>query len=207
MIAIIDYGLGNLKSVFGAVKRLGYDVVISRDFKDLERAHKLILPGVGAFGDGMRNLNEFGLVDCLSTLVLKESKPILGICLGAQLMAEESFEFGNNQGLGWIKGSVIKFDLADKKLRIPHVGWNSLLQVKDDPLFHDIPDKGLFYFVHSYHLQCKEDIVIGECEYGNRFTAAFHKNNIYGTQFHPEKSQLLGLELLKNFLGAEVNVA
>ena len=201
MIVIIDYGLGNLKSVAGAVRKLGYEPVISNKHEDLINAEKLILPGVGAFGDGMKNLESLGLIGLLERLVLKERKPILGICLGSQLMAKESFEFGNHKGLAWIDASVVKLETNSDGLRIPHVGWNDLIKIKDDVLFKDIPDDALFYYVHSFHIRCNEKaIVIGECEYGIRFTAALHRDNIYATQFHPEKSQLHGLQLLRNYL-------
>jgi len=200
MIVIIDYGLGNLRSVAGAVKRVGFDVCISNKWDDLKTAESLILPGVGAFGDGMRNLRDLGLVEMLNELVMKEKKAILGICLGSQLMAKESFEFGHHEGLGWIDASVVRIDAQDG-LRIPHVGWNHLWQTKKDNIFKNIPQGALFYYVHSFYVQPREkDIVIGECEYGIRFPVAFRKDNICGTQFHPEKSQLCGLELLKNFL-------
>jgi glutamine amidotransferase len=179
---------------------VGYEPLISNRVEDLERADKLILPGVGAFGDGMANLYRLGLVEPLTRLVTQH-KPILGICLGAQLIARESYEFGHHRGLGWIEASVVKIDTNGQALRLPHVGWNDLYQVKDSLLFEDIPPEALFYYVHSFRIKCdSSDIVIGECEYGTRFTAAFQKGNIYGTQFHPEKSQLHGLNLLKNFL-------
>lgn len=202
MIVIIDYGLGNLRSVAGAVKRLGYEPFISNDPEVLHKAEKLILPGVGAFGDGMKNLQRLGLLDVLNHLVIKEKKPILGICLGLQLMAKESYEFGHHKGLGWIDASVVKLDAEKTGLRVPHVGWNDLMQCKGDILFESIENDALFYYVHSFYVRCdNRSIVIGECDYGCRFTAAFHQENIYATQFHPEKSQRQGLTLLGNFLG------
>lgn len=198
---IIDYGLGNLRSVTGALRKLDFEPRISNKLEDIEKAEKLILPGVGAFGDGMKNLEHLGLVEPLNQLVLNERKPILGICLGSQLMARESCEFGHHVGLGWIDARVTALKTKNNKLRVPHLGWNDLIQLKDSILFEGIPHDALFYYVHSFYIQCKNrDIVIGECEYGIRFTAAFNQNNIYGTQFHPEKSQLSGLTLLKNFL-------
>lgn len=201
MIAIIDYGMGNLRSVAGAVKRLGHEVVVSNRVADLINSEKLILPGVGAFGDAMRNLRDLGLVEPLDMMVMKKGKPILGICLGCQLMAKESFEFGHHAGLGWLDASVIKIEVPDRALRVPHVGWNQLIRIRDDVLLEGIPDEALFYFVHSFHLACSDrKAVTGESEYGIRFAASFHKDNIYATQFHPEKSQLDGLTLLGNFL-------
>ena len=201
MVAIIDYGLGNLRSVAGAVKKAGYDPLISNKKDVLDSAEKLILPGVGAYGDGMKNLDRLGLVNQLDRLVMREKKPILGICLGSQLMAEHSEEFGRHKGLGWIKGSVVRIDTKDTGLRVPHVGWNDLIQTKDSVLFEGVPENALFYYVHSFHTVCRDiDMVIGECEYGTRFIAAFHRENIYATQFHPEKSQLYGMKVLKNFL-------
>lgn len=200
-VAIIDYGLGNLRSVAGAIKKLDHEPVISSRIQDLEAADKLILPGVGAFGDGMANLRRLGLIEPLNHLVVTQQKPILGICLGAQLMAQESCEFGAHTGLGWLKGKVVKIETKEKQLRIPHVGWNDLIQTRDDILFEGIPKDALFYYVHSFYIQCADSgVVIGECEYGVRFTAAIHQDNIYATQFHPEKSQSHGLSLLKNFL-------
>ena len=200
MIAIVNYGLGNLRSVAGAVERLGVETIITNDATELSKAEKLILPGVGAFGDGIRNLRASGLEKILNRLVLGGSKPILGICLGFQLMAKESCEFGHHRGLGWIDAVVEKLDTKGR-LRLPHVGWNDLFQKKRSMLFKNVPENALFYYVHSYHVRClDQSIVIGECDYGMEFTAAVEKNNIFGTQFHPEKSQKWGLELMKNYL-------
>lgn len=201
MIGIIDYGLGNLTSVAGAIEKLGYEPVITCNVAKLEQAHKLILPGVGAFGDGMRNLHDRGLVDPLTQMVVSGGKPILGICLGSQLLARESEEFGHNNGLGWIDATVRRLRPEKKTMRIPHVGWNNLIQIKESILFTDVPDDALFYYVHSYCISAADrDIVIGTCEYGVRFVAAVQTGNIYATQFHPEKSQQHGLTLLGNFL-------
>lgn len=201
MIAVIDYGLGNVRSVAGAVQRVGYEPVLTRDPHTLARADKLILPGVGAFPDGMARLKAQGLDGVLGELVIGRGKPILGICLGMQLLAKESLEFGRHQGLGWIDATVIKLECDGTKLRLPHVGWNDLFQVARCPLFKEIPEDALFYYVHSYHLECRSrDLVKGECEYGGRVTAVVQKDNIFGVQFHPEKSQLCGLVMLKNFL-------
>ena len=201
MVGIIDYGLGNLRSVAGAVEKVGYSQIISDKISDLSKASNLILPGVGAFEDGIVNLMKRNLIENLTDLVINKNVPILGICLGAQLMAKDSYEFGYNKGLGWIDASVIKIETNNECYKVPHVGWNDLFKVKESPLFNGIPHTALFYYVHSFHIKFNDDnCVIGECEYGNKFTAAFQKNNIYGTQFHPEKSQFYGLTLLKNFL-------
>ena len=201
MIAVIDYGLGNLRSVAGAVEKVGHDPIITNSRVDLENADKLILPGVGAFRDGMANLHDLGLIEILTDLVISEGKPILGICLGSHLMAREGYEFGRHKGLGWIDASVIRIDACGTDLRVPHVGWNELIKIKESLLFDGIPDDALFYYVHSFHVECDDpEVVIGQCEYGVTITAAFQKDNIYATQFHPEKSQLDGLRLLKNFL-------
>ena len=200
-VAIVDYGLGNLRSVAGAVEKVGHEPVISSLVEDLESADKLVLPGVGAFGDGMANLHSLGLVEPLTRLVIEEEKPVLGICLGSQLLARESSEFGHHEGLGWIDASVERIETEGNGLRVPHVGWNQLIKTRESVLFDEIPDDALFYFVHSFVINCEEaETVIGECEYGTRFAAAMQKGNIYATQFHPEKSQLDGLRLLKNFL-------
>jgi glutamine amidotransferase len=201
MVVIIDYGLGNLRSVAGAVHRLGHAFRVSNRRADLEGADRLILPGVGAFGDGMKNLRELGLVEALNDFVLRRGKPILGICLGCQLLAKESHEFGKHEGLGWIDASVRRLEPPDPTLRVPHVGWNDLFPTRPSVLWEGVPAGALFYYVHSFRLSCEDaGDVTGECLYGERFTAAVQKGNIYGTQFHPEKSQLHGLTVLKNFL-------
>ena len=201
MIGIVDYGLGNLTSVEGAVRHLGHEATVTSDPAVLAKADKLILPGVGAFGDGMRNLRERGLVEPLTEMVKGAGKPILGICLGFQLIARDSEEFGHHEGLGWVDGSVLRLAPADEDLRIPHVGWNDLIRTADCAMFDGLPDDALFYYVHSFRLApVKSEIVIGECDYGGRFAAAIRQDNIWAVQFHPEKSQQSGLRLLKNFL-------
>lgn len=200
-VGVVDYGVGNLRSVAGAIERLGHEALVSARADELARASKLILPGVGAFGDGMRNLRERGLVEALERLVREEGRPILGICLGAHLFAREGHEFGRHAGLGWIDADVVPIAPADPALRIPHVGWNDLHQVRESALFAEVPGDALFYYVHSYRLVVRAAAAVtGECEYGERFPASFEHGRVYGTQFHPEKSQRHGLTLLRNFL-------
>jgi glutamine amidotransferase len=149
----------------------------------------------------MRNLASRGLLPTLNRLVLEERKPILGICLGAELMARDSVEFGHHDGLGWIDAHVTRLAPHDAGLRVPHVGWNAVHQRRDDPMFHDVPEGALFYFVHSYQIECDDlTVLCGTAEYGGTVTAAFRHGSIWGTQFHPEKSQRHGLTLLGNFL-------
>lgn len=200
MIGIIDYGLGNLRSVLGAVEKLGHSAKLSAEPAVLGACEKLILPGVGAFGDGMRNLRERNLIDPLDELVRKDRKPILGICLGFQLLGEGSEEFGAHTGLGWIPGQVKRIDPGAENLRVPHVGWNDFEQTGDCILFDGVPDPALFYFVHSYHLVTDPGITVGTCTYGTPLCAAVQSGNVFGTQFHPEKSQQHGLKVLQNFL-------
>jgi len=202
MIGIVDYGLGNLTSVAGAVSKLGFEAAIASDADTLAAADKLILPGVGAFPDGMANLAERGLIDVLNDLVINHRKPILGICLGFQLLGLSSEEFGHTPGLGWIDAAVTRLAPDNDALRIPHVGWNDLSQTKPDCiLFDGIADQSLFYFVHTYRMETPPDgSQVGTCDYGGAFTAAVQKGNVFGTQFHPEKSQQAGLTLLGNFL-------
>jgi glutamine amidotransferase len=200
-VVIVDYGLGNLRSVAGAVEKVGYTACVSSSGDEVLNAKKLILPGVGAFGDGMAKLRERELVGPLNQAVRDERTPILGICLGAQLMASESSEFGQHRGLGWLPARVVKIEPTESGLRVPHVGWNGVRQLQDDLLFHDVPDEALFYFVHSFHVVAADPAIVrGTCEYGGTLSAVFRKDNICGTQFHPEKSQRHGLTLLKNFL-------
>jgi len=203
MIGIVDYGLCNLLSVASAVRHLGHEAVLSNKAEVLARASKLILPGVGAFGDAMRNLDTLGLIPMLRRHALQEGKDILGICLGFQLLCESSDEFGQHAGLGVLKARVERFDAQKLGLRIPHMGWNGVRQTGASPMFHGIPDGSVFYFVHSHRVLRPEEagLCAGFCEYGEEFCAAMVKGNIWGTQFHPEKSQLHGLRLLGNFLG------
>lgn len=201
LIGVIDYGLGNLVSVAAAIARLNCKVRVSPDPEALSACDKLILPGVGAFGDGMAKLEERALVDPLTRLVKTEEKPILGICLGAQLLGLTSDEFGLNRGLGWINTRCRRLSPDGPDLRVPHIGWNDLIQLRDDPLFTDIPRNALFYYVHSYFIEPTDnDIVIGQCDYGGRITSVLRYRNIWATQFHPEKSQRHGLTLLRNFI-------
>ncbi len=200
-IGIIQYGLGNIASVVGAVEYLGHTALVSSDPEALACADKLILPGVGAFGDGMRNLHQLRLVAPLTELVMERKRPLLGICLGSQLITRGSEEFGWTEGLGWVDADVRRLAPADPAQPVPHVGWNELHQARPDcPLFHDVPDQSLFYYVHSYHIVAEDpEVVAGTCDYGGRFTSVLHADNLYATQFHPEKSQRHGLKLLENF--------
>jgi len=201
MIGIVDYGLGNLASVAGAVTKLGFQAEVTADATRLAAADKLILPGVGAFGDGMKKLHERKLVAPLTDLVLAGKKPVLGICLGFQLMAASSEEFGEHEGLGWVDAQVVRLAPEDQSMRVPHVGWNELHQIGDCILFDDVPSDALFYYVHSFRLApANDNIVTGECDYGGRFTSAIQQGSVFGTQFHPEKSQRHGLTVLQNFL-------
>lgn len=200
MIGIVDYGLGNVTSVAGAVERLGAKCVTTSDADALQRCEKLILPGVGAFGDGMKKLRERGLIEPLEKFVRVHCKPILGICLGSQLMMCQSEEFGHHEGLGWIEGHVRRIDVVGDCLRVPHVGWNDIEHVGSSILWDGVSKDDLFYYVHSYCIEAEASVVIGECTYGTRFVAAFQSGNIYGTQFHPEKSQFAGLTLMRNFI-------
>ncbi len=210
-VVIIDYGLGNVRSVANALQALGADVQLSRDPADFKDADGLILPGVGAFGDGMSNLRDLGLIPHLNELVLNQQKPFLGICLGMQLMAKSSTEGGHAEGLGWLNADVVRFpaDLQDLQasdsgksgLKVPHVGWNDVTVKRTCPVLGLPGAVHSYYFVHSYILQCHDaDLIAGSCEYGIEFPAVVQQNNILGVQFHPEKSQKHGLALLGNFL-------
>lgn len=199
MIVIVDYGMGNLRSVEKAFLRSKIQVIISSDPKLILRAKKLVLPGVGHFERGINNLKEKGLFEALNEAVLKEKITILGICLGMQLMTEYSEE-GNCEGFGWIKVKTKKFSFEDNKFKIPHMGWNNLNIRRENHLFSKIDNDSFFYFVHSYCVTCEysEDILT-ETIYGGCFVSSFNKGNIYGCQFHPEKSHDAGLQVLRNF--------
>ena len=200
MIAIINYGLGNLSSIQNMCKRLGIDAVITNDEEILNKASKLILPGVGHFKKGMENLHSSGLKTLLDKIVLEDNKPILGICLGAQLMTKHSEE-GDVNGLGWVDAVTVKFD--ENKInnhKIPHMGWTDIMTVDENPLWKNLPDEPRFYFVHTYHFLFQEqDEISAMADYSYPFACAFHKRNIYGTQFHPEKSHKFGMKVLENF--------
>ena len=201
MIGIIDYGMGNLMSVFNAVEYLGFDAEICSDPARLYLMERIILPGVGAFGDCMRNLENGGFKEVLNQLVLKEKKPILGICLGMQAMAETGHEGGMIKGLAWFDAEVVRIEPSDPKLKVPQIGWNNIVRKKDHPILKGLPESPDLYFVHSFHMKCKrrEDL-LAVCDYGGEVTAAVAKENICATQFHPEKSQDYGLKILENFL-------
>jgi glutamine amidotransferase len=201
MIGVIDYGMGNLLSVVNALAILGANVTICRGPDDLAECDRLVLPGVGAFGDCMQNLHKSGMVEALEKTVRREGRPLLGICLGMQALAGSSNERGHHAGLGWIDAQVISFagDRIDQ--RIPHMGWNDISVRTEMPLFQGLPDSPEFYFVHSYVVRCNDkSVVAAECDYGGVFAAAVVKDNIAATQFHPEKSQYCGLKVLSNFL-------
>lgn len=200
-IAIVDYGLGNVGSVRNALTRLGAQVVVTNEQSQLRRANGLILPGVGAFGDGMQKLRDLKLDKILSQLVIEERKPILGICLGMQLMARIGLEHGEHPGLGWFDATVERLPVEQFGLKIPHVGWNSVVAVRDGKIFDASEVDACFYFVHGYHvaLASSQDLV-ATCDYGIPFAAIIQKGNILGTQFHPEKSQKAGLALLGRFM-------
>ncbi|UCG79454.1 MAG: imidazole glycerol phosphate synthase subunit HisH [Nitrospirota bacterium] len=197
MITIIDYGMGNLKSVYKAFRKVGTEAVITSDPKVIDDASAIVLPGVGAFRDCMNNLNGLHVTDPILRSIEK-GKPYLGICLGLQILFSKSEEFGSNPGLGVIRGSVKRF--PENGLKVPHMGWNAVKLLRTPPIFSDIEDGSFFYFVHSYYVSAEDESVIsGSTEYGIDFTSMIWKDNIFATQFHPEKSQQLGLKLLSAF--------
>jgi glutamine amidotransferase len=199
MIAIIDYGMGNLRSVQKGFERVGHEAVITSDAKTILNAHKVVLPGVGAFPDCMRNLHERGLTDSVVKSI-ESGKPFLGICLGLQLLFTESEEFGISKGLNIIKGRVIRFKLQDATLKIPHMGWNAVSIKRQAPALADLRDNDHVYFVHSFHVVPEDKTVIATTtEYGLEFVSSVWKDNVLAVQFHPEKSQARGLSILKRF--------
>ena len=203
MIAIIDYGAGNLQSVKKAFDFIGAESVITNDPKVILSADKILLPGVGSFGDAMDSMHKNGLVEIVKECALS-GKPFLGICLGLQLLFEESEESPGVKGLGIFKGKIKKFS-SDMGLKIPHIGWNSLEIKQKDTIFKDIPENAYVYFVHSYYLHAEDENDIATVtNYGIDFHSAVGKNNIFATQFHPEKSGDVGLQILRNFASMEV---
>ncbi len=200
MIAIIDYGMGNIHSVNKALQACGAKTVIMNKPVDIHLCDKLVLPGVGAFDDAMLELKKHGLVTALLTHI-KARKPFLGICLGMQLLFAQSEEAKRSRGLGVLSGIVKKFEEI-KGLRVPHIGWNQIKKIKNEcPLLKDIPDGSYVYFCHSYYPQPKDKgIVVSQTDYGIDFVSCVWKDNVYGAQFHPEKSQTIGLKILENFV-------
>ena len=201
MIVIIDYGMGNLNSVLKAFHRLGIESCISSSNRDISNADKLILPGIGNFKKGMANLRELGLFDVLNKKVIEDKTPILGICLGMQLFTAHSEE-GDEKGFGWLDAHTVKFSFPQNQdvIRIPHMGWNTITIKRDNPILSGIEGNASFYFVHSYHVICNnEEDVLATTEYALELTSSIQKDNIFATQFHPEKSHRNGLKILDNF--------
>lgn len=203
MIAIIDYGVGNLFSLASSFRAIGAETVVTSDPAVLRAADKLILPGVGAFGDAAEKLRASGLVDTLLDEVAK-GKPIMGICLGMQLLFEKSYEYGEHEGLGLLAGQVVGMEgRLPPALKIPHIGWNALHIHKENPLFRYVKEGECVYFVHSFYAENCEDSLLATAEYGKELTAAVAKDNVFGCQFHPEKSGDVGLRILKAFCEME----
>lgn len=199
-VSIIDYGMSNLTSVANAFESLGYSTHIATEPRDLNRAERIVLPGVGSFADGMKMLHEGGWLKVLEDEVRVKGKPFLGLCLGMQLLATLGEEHGETPGLGWVKGSVQKIVSTDPSLLVPHVGWNDVKITRESRLFEDVGESSTFYFVHSYcFVPLEEDVVTGTCDYHTSFVASIEAGNLFGTQFHPEKSQRTGLKVLDNF--------
>ena len=203
MIAIIDYGVGNLCSLTSSFKKIGIDVVATADKEVIKSAEKLILPGVGAFADAIKKLRDSGLDEVIIDEA-KKGKKIMGICLGMQLLFEKSYEYGEHDGLGLLKGKVVPMEnRIHANLKIPHIGWNALNFKRDSEIFRYINDGDFVYFVHSFYADECDDSVVATSEYGAEITAAVQKENVYGCQFHPEKSGSVGLNILKAFCETE----
>jgi len=201
MIVVIDYGICNVRSVTKAFEEIGEDVIQTADKTKILQADRLVLPGVGAFHEGMTRLRDLGLVDLLHTEVREKGKPFLGICLGAQLAAHKGYEHGESHGLGWTNAEVVPFDARELSIRVPHMGWNDV-DFNDVPLFQNLKIPDTFYFVHSYYLEFGSSPPEGKvatCFYGFEFPAAVSDGNIHLVQFHPEKSQKSGLKVIENF--------
>ena len=200
-VTIVDYGMGNIASVRNAFHYLGVDTEVVNTPPGVMTARLVVLPGVGAFGDAMRNLHSLRLIEPLNRKVMEERIPFLGICLGMQLLADESDEKGTHEGLGWIPGRVEALDVTP--LRVPHMGWNDVIANSEDDLMRGLQQNPSFYFVHSYQLRCKNrDDIHSTVNYGGEVTAAVRRNNLFAVQFHPERSHHNGLGLLTNFLNS-----
>ena len=204
MIGIVDYGMGNLMSVYNALEYIGEDVEICHNPNNLINMSHIILPGVGSFEKSMSSIVNKGFYEILNNLVVKEKRPILGICLGMQIMAKKGFEGGECKGFGWLNSEVIRID-GNQDLKVPHIGWNSVDICNEKPLIMSgLPDNPEFYYAHSYYMKCKENgIVLATSDYGQKITSIVQHENIFGVQFHPEKSQDNGLKLLENFAKVE----
>ena len=199
MVAIIDYEMGNLRSVQKAFEAIGCSAHVTRSPQVIDDASHVVLPGVGAFGDCMRNLERFGLVSSVCKTI-KTGKPFLGICLGLQLLFTESEEFGSHHGLDILSGRVVRFRSTNATMKIPHMGWNQIKAANSMPILKDIPDGSYVYFVHSYYVEPDDQTLIGTTtDYGTSFASGIWKDNLFACQFHPEKSQRWGLQILKNF--------
>ena len=201
MITIIDYGVGNIFAFQNVYKRLNIPTKIAKNISDLASAKKIILPGVGAFDYAMHRLNTSGMREKLDELVLEKKVPVLGICVGMQMMGNKSDE-GVMEGLKWIDADILKFDenLIKQRTKLPHMGWNDVVVTKNNILFNELDENAIFYFLHSYYFKChQQNDVIATTEYGISFTSAVNVNNIFGIQFHPEKSHRYGEQLLNNF--------
>ncbi|MFI5346405.1 MAG: imidazole glycerol phosphate synthase subunit HisH [Elusimicrobiota bacterium] len=200
-VALVDYGIGNIDSVRRALQECGAEVVLAAKRDEFERCSAIVLPGVGAFGDGMRHLRERGLVDILNEQVLDKKIPFLGVCLGMQMLARNGFENEDCPGLGWIDADCVRLEPKSSEERIPHIGWNEVCHDGRSPLFQGLPSGKDFYFVHSYALRCrKPEEIAATTPYAGGFASAVGRGNIWGVQFHPEKSQKPGFQLLRNFL-------
>jgi len=200
-IIIIDYHMGNILSIVNKIKRIGYEAIVTNEINLIKKADKIILPGVGHFQKAIENLNQLQLLDVLNETVLLRKTPIMGICLGMQLLARHSEE-GNVNGLNWLNAEVVKFKINDQlKYKVPHIGWNNAIVKKKSSLFTGLSEDSMFYFVHSYHMVCNDEKdILTQTEYEYSFTSSVQKDNIFGTQFHPEKSHDAGEVLLRNFI-------
>ncbi len=199
MITIVNYGMGNLGSVLNMFKRIGVEAQISNNLGEIEKAEKLLLPGVGAFDAAMELINNSGLLPVLNYKAMEQKVPVLGICLGMQLLTNGSDE-GVLEGLKWIDADTKKFEFANNDMKVPHMGWNFIQPKNTSTLMNDLDNDSKFYFVHSYYVQCKnEQNVLSTTQYGNSFHSIIQNENIYGAQFHPEKSHKYGMQLLTNF--------